>query len=235
MSGSWEKSPLDVLVAMTISGAETQYQEVAESHKNLWMQFPKEMRVGFAKFPEPEISVSRNKAVQAAINSGARWLWFLDSDILPPPDAFAKLVSVDKPIVGGLYVRRHNPPFNEMLRLTPQGLRPIADGEYQPGSLVECDAVATGCLLIRTEVFEKFKPFQVSIDGRPCPPSWFEWTANKLNPGYSEDFQFCLRARESGIPVFCHTAVKLGHMGPMKFYPSGNGQMLFRFPGEPAP
>jgi len=220
---------------MTISGAETVYQEASESIKQLWAQFPSTLRVGFAKFPEPEIDVSRNKAVQAALNSGARWLWFIDSDILPPPDAFAKLVAADKPIIGGLYVRRHNPPFNEMLKLTPQGLRPINDGEYQTGSIVECDSVATGCLLIRTEVFEKFKPFQVTIDGQPCPPEWFLWTANRRNPGYSEDFQFCIRARESGIPVFCHTGVKCGHMGPVKFYPSGNGQLKIAFPGEAAP
>ncbi len=220
---------------MTISGAETIYQEAGEAVKQLWGQFPRDLKVGFAKFPEPVVDVSRNKAVQTALNSGARWLWFIDSDILPPPDAFARLVAADKPIVSALYGRRHNPPFNEMLRLTPQGLRPINDGEYQPGSLVECDPVATGCLLIRTEVFEKMRPFNLTIDGQPANslPSWFLWTESRLPMGaMSEDFSFCVRAKQHGIPVFCHTAVRCKHMGPAKFMPSGNGQLKIEFPGE---
>jgi hypothetical protein len=236
VSGNWERNPVDVLVATMISGAETVFHEFSENLKNMWANLPPGLKVAVAKFPEPVIDISRNKAAQVALNSGARWLWFLDSDILPPVDALKRLIEADKPIVGGLYVRRHNPPFNEMLRLRPEGgLRPINDGEYVPGSLVECDAVATGCLLIRTEVFEKMRPHQLMIDGRPSVglPSWFLWTESRVQPGFSEDFDFCVWAKQQGIPIFCHTAVRCEHMGPVRFYPTGNGQLGFRFPGEP--
>lgn len=200
-----------------------------------WLSIPAGLKVVRQKFPEPEISVSRDKAVQMAISIGARWLWFVDADVLPPPTALTVLLEANKPIIGGLYVRRHNPPFNEMLRFRTdgmQGLRPIADGEYEQGTIVECDAVATGCLLINTEVFDKMKPYEMTIDGQPSRPAWFLWTEWRLPVmGLSEDFSFCVRARKQGIGVYCHTAVKCDHQGPIKFTPSGNNTLSFKFPG----
>lgn len=151
-----------------------------------WLSIPAGLKVVRQKFPEPEISVSRDKAVQMAISIGARWLWFVDADVLPPPNALTVLLEANKPIIGGLYVRRHNPPFNEMLRFRTdgtQGLRPIADGEYEQGTIVEADAVATGCLLINTEVFDKMKPYEITIDGQPSRPAWFLWTEWRLPVG----------------------------------------------------
>jgi intein/homing endonuclease len=176
-----------------ITGAETMYQEVGESTMNMMMALPPGLKVLRLKFPEPVIDVARDKAARVAMMNGARWLFFTDSDIIMPPDTLPRLIAHDKPIVGGLYARRHHPPFNEMLRLTPEGqLAPIQAGQYTPGELTSCDAVATGCLLVRTDVFEKIKPFKMTIDGVECPPAWFLWTVDRLPPpSMSEDFAFC--------------------------------------------
>jgi len=186
--------------------------------------------------PEPVIDISRDKAVQLAIQQGARWLFFWDTDLILPSDALKKLLAHDKPIVGGLYVRRHNPPFNEMLKFRTDGLpglAPIRDGEYQMGSLLEVDAIATGCMLVKTDVFEKIKPFQLTIDGVAARPAWFLWTEWRMGAGgMSEDFAFCVRARQSGIPIFCDTSIHAQHVGPMKFKPSGNNTINMAFPGE---
>ena len=235
MSGSWERNPYDVLIAHMISGPEQTFYEWSEHFLNNIMALPKDLKVLRLRFPEPEISVSRDKAVQAAIQNGARWLWFLDTDIICPPDTLARLMAHNKPIVSGLYVRRHNPPFNEMLRYRTDGfpgLKPINDGEYTPGSLVECDAVATGCMLLQVELFEKMQPFQMTIDGQPARPAWFLWSEWRTNNGLSEDFSFCTRARQQGIQVFCDTSILCRHVGPIKFLPSGNNTLAIEFPGE---
>ena len=226
---------MDVLIATPISGAELVFYEWSENMINTWLNFPKDMKIARVRFPEPVIDISRDKAVQMAIQSGAKWLFFLDADIMAPPDTLTRLLAHDKDIVGALYVRRHNPPFNEMLRLRTDGLlglRPIQDGEYEPGSLVEVDAIATGCMLIKTEVFDKVKPFQLTIDGQPARPAYFLWTEWRVNPGMSEDFSFCVRARQSGIQIFCDTSIQAKHIGPIKFVPSGNNTLQVEFMGQ---
>jgi len=199
------------------------------------LNIPKNLKHLRVRFPEPVVDISRDKAVQMAINSGATHIWFLDSDIYPPPDALARLMAHNLPIVSALYVRRHNPPFNEMLRFRTDGipgLRPIQDGEYTPGELVKCDAVATGCVLIKTEIFEQVKPFQLTIDGQQARPAWFYWTEwRSLGIGYSEDFSFFARCSLQGIPVHCDTSIQCGHAGPIKFIPSGNNTVSFEFMG----
>jgi hypothetical protein len=231
MSGSWERAPIDVLIATMITGAETMYHEVSEATMNSMMQIPQGLKVLRLKFPEPVIDVARDKAARVAMMNGARWLFFTDSDIIMPPDTLQRLIAHDKPIVGGLYARRHHPPFNEMLRLTPEGqLAPLQAGQFTPGELVSCDAVATGCMLVRTDVFDRIKPFKMTIDGVECPPAWFLWTVDRLPPPtYSEDFSFCVRAKQSGIDVFCDTSIVCKHVGPMRISPDlgAGAQMEF--------
>ncbi|HKT21223.1 MAG TPA: hypothetical protein VJR06_01175 [Nitrososphaerales archaeon] len=235
MSGAWERNPIDLLIATPISGQEMVYYSWHERMMENVMNLPQGLKHIRARFPEPVIDISRDKAVQMAISAGAKWIWFIDSDVMPPPDALARLIAHDKPIVSALYVRRHNPPFNEMLRFRNDAvpsLRPIQDGEYTPGELVKCDAVATGCVLIKTEVFEKVKPFQVTIDGQPGRPAWFLWTEwRTLGQGYSEDFAFFTRASMQGVPVYCDTSIQCGHCGPIRFVPSGNNTLAFEFMG----
>lgn len=185
------------------------------------------------RFPEPVIDVSRDKAVKIAIQRGARWLFFIDSDVVAPVDTLERLIAHNKPIVGGLYVRRHNPPFNEMLRQMPNGmLRPIQDGEYTPGELVSCDAIATGCMLIDTQIFEKMQPYNIVVDGQQVYPQWFFWTENRLPLGRSEDFSFCGKARQFGIEIFCDTSIVCKHIGPIKFLPSFSNSLNIEFMGQ---
>jgi cellulose synthase/poly-beta-1,6-N-acetylglucosamine synthase-like glycosyltransferase len=202
------------------------------------IRFPQGLKVAWQRFPEPVIDVSRDKAFQMARQSGARWLFFVDSDIIPPPDVLERLMRHDKPIVSGLYVRRHNPPFNELLRFREDGsggIRPLNDNEFEMGSLVEVDCVPTGCLLIQTDVMDKVKPFQLTIDGQPARPAHFLWTEWRMGNGMSEDFSFATRAKRQGVPIFCDTSVILRHIGPIKFLPGGNGNLNLEFMGERGP
>ena len=231
-------SPIDVLIAVPISGAEYVYYEWSERTTDMIMNIPQGLKVGRQRFPEPCIDISRDKAVNMAIQVGARWLFFLDSDVIVPPNTLERLIAHNKEIVGGLYVRRHNPPFNEMLKFRTDGqpgLRPVQDGEYQPGSLLEVDAIATGCMLIRTDVFDKVQPYQQIIDGQPARGMWFLWTEWRTinGVGYSEDFSFCTKARQHGIKIYCDTSIKCKHQGPIRFVPSGTNNLQIEFAGDP--
>ena len=217
-------------MAVPISGSEAATYDWIDRFVDTWLQTPAGMRIGRGKFPEPCIDICRDKAVATAIQNGAKWLFFLDADVIPPPDVIPRLLRHNLPIVAGLYIRRHNPPFNEMLRFRTDGmagLRPIQEGEYTLGTLVECDAVGTGCLLISTEVFETMKPFQVTIDGQPARPSYFLWTEFRLQNGMSEDFSWCVKARQSGFKIFCDTSIQCRHRGMVNFAPGGvNGPII---------
>ena len=68
---------------------------------------------------------------------------------------------------------------------------------YPKDTLVECDAVGFGAVLINMEIVRTMKP-----------PYFFSTT------GSGEDIYFCMKARqEAGARVFMDTRVKLGHIG----------------------
>lgn len=94
--------------------------------------------------------------------------------------------------------------------------RPLFDGEFVPGQLVEADAVPMGCCLLKTELFRKL------------PRPWFFWSLNrgpdvlrndvssrielrKGMHGCSEDLYFSLLARKSGYHLMCDTSVVVQH------------------------
>jgi len=160
--------------------------------------------------PEPQIDAARDKAVEVALRLGAKHVFYLDSDIHPPKDIIARLLAHNLPIVSGLYARRQNPPTNQMLRKAPDGFKfiPIEEGSYQPGSLVECDAVGFGCVLVETRVFKAME--------RP----WFRWTEYYAIGGASEDFNFCTKAKHAGFKIVVDTNIICKHSGLIKWTPS---------------
>lgn len=153
------------------------------------------------------------------------WLLMLDSDMDHPPDIPVRLTRWNKPVVGGLYFHRgesHDPfVFREAPRKKDQYGRsilkwaplrdevwdfleknqvPLKDGSItidQPLSepLIECDAVATGALLIHRSVLE-FMPKPI-----------FEYRKHSI----SEDLMFCYEAKRLGIPIYADLSCISGH------------------------
>lgn len=231
MSGWWERNYIDLLIATPISAAENVYYEWTKQTVASLIK-PEGLRIEHLRFPEPCIDIVRDRMVNQAQMMGAKWLFMLDADVIPPPDVIPRLLAHKKEVVGGLYVRRHNPPFNEMLRFRTDGivgLRPIMDGEYRDGELVECDALGTGCVLFDVEVFDRIRPFQMTINGQPARGQYFLWTESRLPGGMSEDFSAFVNMRNQGIPVFCDTSLKCRHLGPVKFVPSGRNELMIEW------
>lgn len=165
---------------------------------------------------------ARNHAAQLAIEEKCSWLFFIDDDVVPPPDAFFKLSAHKKDIVSGLYLRRH-PPVVPCMQVNYKWVT-----TFSFPALLEVDFVGAGCLLISTEVFKKMK--------RP----WFEWRCDRPDlpetERLSEDFAFCRDAKQAGYKVLVDTSVQCEHWGLGKARIGNvNGQLGFEFVPGGAP
>ncbi|MGC9423758.1 class I SAM-dependent methyltransferase [Vibrio sp.] len=172
------------------------------------------------------------------------WLQFLDSDMDHPNNISIRLSKWGKPIIGGLYFHRKQthdpfvfkdaPPLKDKYGRTTKSWRPMRDEVYQffeennipmmdgamtidqtkNSPLVECDAVATGAMLIHRSVLEHME--------KPL----FEYRQY----GNSEDLVFCHEAKHDyGIPIFCDLSTVSGHY---IFSPQGQAQFRQKYQGR---
>ena len=169
---------------------------------------------------------ARNVACKMAIQNGLEWLYFLDSDVVPPRDAVLRLMAHGKPIVSGMY-RRRSPPVAVPVML--RGGQWIT--QFPPNQLIEVDLVGAGCLLVHRTVLERLPP------QRPeAGKHWFDWRvdcAGLLPPGecLSEDFTFCTWAKKKlGIPTLVDTSVRCRHIGFAEADGEGNWKPLEALP-----
>ncbi len=153
----------------------------------------------------------RNLAAMKCLESGSEWLFFLDSDVVPPPNAIEKLISHGQPIMSGLYHRR-SPPVGLPVMQRPHG---VWLTKYKKGSVVEVDVVGAGCLLIHRSVLEQMKP-QRPLAGK----HWFDWRVDAQSvqehngAPMSEDFTFCLHGRQTmGLKILVDTSIRCRHLG----------------------
>lgn len=152
-----------------------------------------------------------NARTDCARNQIAQWfmehpkyshLLYLDSDQVYPPDIVQRLLSHKKLVVSNLYFHRSYPYAPHMYtwnhtELTKDG-KPTMDAikYWTPNSLVECDAVGTGGMLIARRTLEII------------PYPWFEYGGFEE----SEDVTFCRKLSAAGIKVYCDTACESGHI-----------------------
>jgi len=147
------------------------------------------------------IDHARNRLVENALENKCTHILFLDSDMTFPKDIISKLLSYDKNIVGGMYVNRHNQKTVVAYKKKKKGgmyVNIIAD-DFK--GLIKVDAIGTGALLIKTDVFKKLsKP-------------WFRFAIHKpTGTVISEDIMFCKLAQENGYNIWCDTDCKCGHL-----------------------
>jgi GT2 family glycosyltransferase len=158
----------------------------------------------FLQLPGLPYHHARNQLVQRMLKNGSKWIFFLDDDVLAPPDAFEKLSAVPCEIVSGLYYKRQGRITPTMYRDSSPHPQPI---QIPSGGnpVFEVDYVGGGCLLVHRSVFERIKA------------PWFEWTVDREDlPVYrrmGEDFMFSEKARRAGLRIMAHTGVRCKHMG----------------------
>jgi hypothetical protein len=204
MPGAWERESPSVLLAILTREIVT--TKWAHGFRNLIL--PANSGVSF-RLGAP-YDVMRNSACSDALKNGYTWIFFLDDDVVPPPDAFLRLSRHGADVISGLYYRRSEPICPVAMTIDPQGQPQWVTSWHPPNSVVEVDLVGAGCLLLHRRVLERM------------PPPWFEWEIGRGEPktsssggrsAMSEDFAFCTRAKEAGFKVYLDTSIQCEHVG----------------------
>lgn len=142
------------------------------------------------------VDEARNQACRLAIRRGFDWIFFLDSDVIPPSDCLPRLMKHDEPIVSGAYINR------DLLDCW-------GDSDNPPEDLVEARLTGAGCLLIQADAL------------RAIPQPWFRLSYPELvksNPWGDypifvtpEDHYFCWKAQKTGFRVLLDNTVRCKH------------------------
>lgn len=155
---------------------------------------------------------ARNSACQKLLELGWDWLFFLDDDVLCPPDTIVRLLAYRQPIISGLYFRRNEPLLPVMLKEVEGGGKQwITD--YPANAIIQVDYVGAGCLLIHKSVLTKLPPLSARCH-------WFDWQVDRTDlpadQKTSEDFTFCRHARNQGFKILVDTGIVCEHAGLSK-------------------
>lgn len=137
---------------------------------------------------------ARNSQVEEFLKSDAEILFFLDSDVVPPPDVFDLVLEKDKWVVAGApYPIFMTPPGHT----EPQIVFTAYNGSAKGGvAAADCpnegkefiDGLATGCLFIKRELFSQLKK----------PYFAFEYDEETRCMTAGEDLSFCRKVRDLG-------------------------------------
>ncbi len=149
---------------------------------------------------------ARTKVVQQAREHNAKWLFMVDTDVFPPPDAITKLMSHSKPIVTGIYYMKSHPP-------QPVIFKQMGDGpywDYPVDDFFEIEGSGLGCCLINMEVFDEF-------DKHNLPYFKENWVytkpdGSKIKVKVGEDHWFFIKAKELGFQPYCDSSVICDHL-----------------------
>lgn len=164
------------------------------------------------------IDGARNRLTEAFLQTGVEWAFWMDADMVIPPNTITELLKVAKEkeakLVTGIYYQRkgYNMPviWSRGIELesgakaadVPQA----ADNKYvgaftfpAPGKKdpFPVHAAGFGCVLVHRLVFESLSN------------PWFEFVKDKC----SEDFFFFVNAKEKGFTAWAVPSLKLGHIG----------------------
>lgn len=191
-----------------------------DTFKALWDMDKGCHRCSFEFVRGYDCATARNRIAKRAMDGGHDYLMMVDNDVTPPKDALLNLIEHEVECVSGYYLHRNSdnmpsdrtcvckrfaedwmPYFNYPLEseYTKDELSELREnGEY----LVEIHGGGMGCVLIKTEVFERLKY------------PWYKWVnyADANRGSLSEDLYFCEQLKKRGISRHVDTRVACGHL-----------------------
>jgi hypothetical protein len=164
------------------------------------------------------ISVARNKCVEEFLKQGYDYIFFVDSDTVPPPDALAKLLSHRKKLISGVTCNLKL-CSDGILRPAPMVFKYANPKKKDEGFLPilkhdgvdEIVACGMSCCLIHKDVFKGMKD------------PWFEERPYEKygKKPLGEDFDFCEKVIKKGIKMYADFSVKCSHHKVVKIdYPN---------------
>ena len=154
---------------------------------------------------------ARNRLAGQALSEGYDRVLWLDSDMAFDPSLLVRLsrdLDEGRDIVSGLYFTRRAEPKPVLysrcgIYRTEDGkeVRPVAEhfADYPRDQIFEIEACGFGAVMMTTQLMKRV----IEEFGQPFAPIY----------GFGEDLSFCMRVQELGVPIFCDSRVKLGHVG----------------------
>ena len=159
-----------------------------------------------------EVGEARCQIAQHAIDLKAKYLFFLDDDTAPPYFAARRLIYAleqagpEVMVAGGIYANKHSYPPEPMVFLQ-DGDGPHWKWKY--GDVFECGSIGTGCMMIKTEVFQYLeKPWFATIN--ECFSSG-EYGAHVHKLEMTDDLYFCEKVRKAGFKILADGGVLCVH------------------------
>lgn len=158
------------------------------------------------------IDYAREDITKTFLETPAKYLLFIDSDVHPDIHAVSRLMEHKFDIVAGVYRSKKHMIEHEGRRIYPpaawkhiedRGLQPIVS--WRPGAIVSVDAVGMGLTLISRRIIEALEPprFRWTKDFEEHP-----WDKYAKGIGVGEDIYFCYKVRkELGLPIYVDTSV----------------------------
>lgn len=156
------------------------------------------------------VAHARNLIVQGAIDLGADWLLFIDSDTTFPRETLNRLMSWEKDIVCASYVKK-KPPYMTVGKLIQRpGDKLGKEAQVEANGLYEMEEIGLGMCLIRMSVFKNL------------PKPWFHYEYRRgSNVMTGEDILWCHEVRKLGYKIWIDAALSMhvGHIGNFVFRP----------------
>lgn len=146
------------------------------------------------------IHEARNELVRQAYKYDFDAILMIDADMVFPADTLNRLIDHDKPIVGVLYSSRVKENLPNVFDYRPDKNQYIRKPLMRNTGLHKVDAIGTGIILIKREVIEAVRS-----------PYFF------FSSDFSEDINFCHRAKECGYDSYCDTDLSIGHIGKTQY------------------
>jgi hypothetical protein len=184
---------------------------------------PVHLSSGYLMIKGKPVEVAREMIADAALEHGARFLWFVDDDTIPPPNACRRLIyelenNPQAMVCGGIYTSRCDPPSPVVFR----GLGMGSHWHWKKGDVFEVSGMGAGCMMINTEIFKML------------PKPWFKfdtedaYDVHTVGKNISEDIYFCEAVRREGYKILAHGGVLCDH------YDSATGS-VFSLPEDSYP
>lgn len=170
--------------------------------------YPMNIRRALSCLKGEEIGKARQQMAELAVEKRAKYLWFLDDDVAPPFHAIRSLITTlensDKNtmVAAGIYCAKTWPTEPVVYRGNGIG----AFWNFKAGDVFECTGIGTGCMVIKTELFQHLeKPWFKTVDegGTPEQPILQE----------TDDLYFCDRVIEAGFTILADASVMCVHWG----------------------
>jgi len=152
------------------------------------------------------VNYAREAMATAAIEQGMDYILMMDDDQIVPRDMFERLyataIKSGADMVSPMVTQRFH-PFNPVMwkhsfDAEKKAISCTFIEEYEPNTVVPCDAVGFGVVLIKLDIIKRIKV-----------PRFFS------NTHLGEDIFFCMKARgEANAKIVMDTSIKVGHLRP---------------------